>query len=64
MTGEQEQSTAGIDFGKIQLLIVDEAYLCVFENILKLKRKSRENPDMKVVFLTVPVSVRADRERT
>ena len=53
-TGEQEQSTAGIDFGKIQLLIVDEAYLCVFENILKLKRKMRENPEMKVVFLGCP----------
>ena len=49
--GEQEQHTSGLDFKGVQLLVVDEAYLCILENILKLKRRMRENPQMKVVFL-------------
>ena len=52
--GQQTQNRRGIDFSTLQLLILDEAYLCNLENILKLKRKMEENPQMKVVFLGCP----------
>ena len=51
-----------INFGKINLLIVDEAYLVILENILKLKCKKRENPQIKVVFFGWRGPVRTDRE--
>jgi hypothetical protein len=35
--GEQVQHTSGLDFEGVQLLVVDEAYLCILENILKIK---------------------------
>ena len=49
--GELEQTTAGLDFSTLQLLVVDEAYLLQLDAVYALERRMKANPMMRVIYL-------------